>query len=115
MPLSISGGEFEAPRSMPSALHFVLQFVEQPAEFGRVLFGASKFDRPILRGGCLPEFGKGRLRKPVAALIPFYPGPTVSSTGTRGVLGSQSFRIVCPQFDSKSFPRTPAAASGGGV
>ena len=60
MPLSISGGEFEAPRSMPSALHFVLQFVEQPAGFGRVLFGASKFDQPILRGGCLPEFGKGR-------------------------------------------------------
>jgi hypothetical protein len=49
LPLSICGGEFEAPRPVPSALHFVLQFVEQPAEFGRVLFGASKFDRPILR------------------------------------------------------------------
>src|SRR4029077_4977496 len=35
LPPSISGGEFEATRSMPSALHFVLQFVEQPAEFGR--------------------------------------------------------------------------------
>jgi hypothetical protein len=62
-----------------------------------------------------PNSGKVVARKPVGALIPFYPDPTVSSTGTRGVLGSQSFRIVCPQFDSKSFPRTPAAASGGGV
>jgi hypothetical protein len=47
--LSICGGEFEASRPVASALHFVLQFVEQPAEFGRVLLGARKFDRPILR------------------------------------------------------------------
>jgi hypothetical protein len=49
LPLSICGGEFEASRSVAGAFHFVLQFVEQPAEFGRVLFGSSKFDRPILR------------------------------------------------------------------
>jgi hypothetical protein len=49
LPLSICGGEFKASRPVPSTLDFVLQFVEQPAEFGRVLFGASKFDRPILR------------------------------------------------------------------
>ena len=34
---------------MPSAFHFVLQFVEQPAELRRVLLGAREFDRPIIR------------------------------------------------------------------
>jgi hypothetical protein len=34
---------------MTGALHFVLQFVEQPAELGRVLLGAREFDRPIIR------------------------------------------------------------------
>jgi hypothetical protein len=29
--------------------HFVLQFVEQPAELRRVLLGAREFDRPIIR------------------------------------------------------------------
>ena len=48
MSSSIRGGEFEAPRSVPSAFHFVLQFVE-PAELRRVLLGAREFDRPILR------------------------------------------------------------------
>ena len=31
------------------ALHFVLQFVEQPAKLRRVLLGACEFDRPIIR------------------------------------------------------------------
>jgi apolipoprotein N-acyltransferase len=34
---------------MPSALHFVLQFVKQPAELRRVLLGARESDRPIVR------------------------------------------------------------------
>jgi hypothetical protein len=31
------------------AFHFVLQFVEQPAEFGRVILSARESDRPIIR------------------------------------------------------------------
>jgi hypothetical protein len=49
LPPSISGNEFEAPRPVARTLHFVLQFVEQPAELRRMLLGARKFDRPILR------------------------------------------------------------------
>ena len=38
-----------------------------------------------LHGGCLPEFRKGRRPQLVAALTPYYPGSTVSSTGSRSV------------------------------
>jgi hypothetical protein len=48
-PLSIRGPEFEASRPVPSALHCVLQFVEQAAELARVFLSAREFDRPILR------------------------------------------------------------------
>jgi hypothetical protein len=47
--LSIRGREFEASRSVAGAFHFVLQFVEEPAELRRVLLGAREFDRPIFR------------------------------------------------------------------
>jgi hypothetical protein len=47
--LSICGGEFEASRPVPSAFHFVLQFVKQPTKLRRVLLGAREFDRPIVR------------------------------------------------------------------
>lgn len=47
MPLSICGGEFEASRPVPSTLPFVLQFIEQATELGRVLLGAGELDRPI--------------------------------------------------------------------
>ena len=47
--LSISGDDFEASRSVARTLHFVLQFIEQPAELRRVLLSAREFDRPILR------------------------------------------------------------------
>ena len=49
LPLSVSGGEFEASRPVTRPPHFVLQFVEQPAELRRVLLGAREFDRPIVR------------------------------------------------------------------
>jgi hypothetical protein len=47
--LSVCGYEFEASRSVAGAFHFVLQFIEQTAEFGRVLLGARESDRPIIR------------------------------------------------------------------
>jgi hypothetical protein len=47
--LSVRGRVFEASRSVAGAFHFVLQFVEEPAELRRVLLGAREFDRPIIR------------------------------------------------------------------
>ena len=44
----------QRPRSVASPLHLILQFVEQPAEFRRVLLGARKSDWPIR---CAAEVG----------------------------------------------------------
>jgi hypothetical protein len=47
--LPLSRNEFEPPWPVARTLHLVLQFVDQPAEFRRVLSGAYKSDWPILR------------------------------------------------------------------
>jgi hypothetical protein len=50
LPLPICRNEFAAAWSVASPLHLILQFVEQPAEFRRVLLGARESDWPIRCG-----------------------------------------------------------------